>query len=327
MRIHQERQLNEVADEVLALTAVVRPILSGVLNALKADITREAGGRENISLTMLSRLYRAGDGDCGICFEYAVHQAMNRRDPRVLGKMEDAIKLCRIQGHDPQSVLFGLEKSGTLQLIDTAANIFTPDSRILSGTVGQPAKIRKHLGNLVGAFRNPRTRLALPWSIRGLWKADLVVGVPDADRWVGTTVKINPSQLEGAPGLRIGIVPTRQGRTDAVRMDDARNLVICPLQHDEDFMQVFYEGWRIVQAFIQADAKLPREVALPRPADREVARILEERREFPVVDVVDVLAAFAQPELLVTDDKQVGIHDVKGQAITDMVVAPLPREG
>src|SRR2546428_1923293 len=55
-------------------------------------------------------------------------------------------------------------------------------------------------------------------------------------------------------------------------------LVICPLHHDADFMQVFYEGWRIVQAFIEADAQVPKEVSLPRPVDREVARILAERR-------------------------------------------------
>jgi hypothetical protein len=159
--------------------------------------------------------------------------------------------------------LFGLEKSGALQLIDSIGDVITRDARILAGTPGRPPKLRKHLNKIVGAFRNRRTRPALPYSIRGFWKADLVVGYPDAERWVGTSVKINPAQLEGAPGLRIGIVPTRQGRTDRVRLDENRNLVICPLHHDEDFMQVFYEGWRIVQAFIQADANVPREVALP----------------------------------------------------------------
>ena len=102
MRIHQERQLNPVADEVAALTAVVRPILKGVLYALKNDIVAQAGGRGNLSLAMLARLYRAGDGDCGICFEYAVHEAMNRGDSQVLNKVNDAIRLCRIQGTQPK---------------------------------------------------------------------------------------------------------------------------------------------------------------------------------------------------------------------------------
>src|SRR5262249_15404904 len=152
-------------------------------------------------------------------------------------------------------------------------------------TKGQPAKLRKHLSTIAGAFKNRKTKPALPHSIRGLWKADLFVGYADSDRWVGTTVKINPNNLEGAAGLRIGIVPSKQGRLDKVRLDETKNLVICHLHHDQDFMQIFYEAWRIVQAFIDADAQVPKEIVLPKPTDREVARILEERRAFSVVEV------------------------------------------
>src|ERR1700732_3617100 len=60
-------------------------------------------------------------------------------------------------------------------------------------------------------------------------------------------------------------------------------------------MQTFYEGWRIVQAFIDSDALMPREVALPRPAHREVARILVERRDYPVIDVVEAIASLPHP--------------------------------
>jgi hypothetical protein len=157
-----------------------------------------------------------------------------------------------------------------------------------------------------------------------LWKADLFLGFSDTDRWAATTVKINPDHLEGAAGLRIGIVPTRQGRSDAVTRDDRKNLVICPLPHDGDFMQVFYEGWRVVQAFIDADARVPREVMLPGPAEREVARILEERREFPILDVIDAMRAFSQPELLTTEDRQAGAVNLQGMTQTEMFVAPMP---
>jgi hypothetical protein len=67
---------------------------------------------------------------------------------------------------------------------------------------------------------------------------DQVLGAPDVDRWVGTSVKINQSALEGARGLRIGIVPAREGASDRVRMDDRKNLVICPLPYDGSFMEV-----------------------------------------------------------------------------------------
>jgi hypothetical protein len=96
MRIQRESQLNPVADEVLALTAVVRPILKGVLYALKKDIAEELGGYAGLKLKMLPRAYQPGDGDCGICFEYAVHEAMNNGDARVLERISDATKLCKL---------------------------------------------------------------------------------------------------------------------------------------------------------------------------------------------------------------------------------------
>jgi hypothetical protein len=123
----------------------------------------------------------------------------------------------------------------------------------------------------------------------------------------------------------VGIIPTRQGRSDKVRLDEGRGLVICPLHHDADFMQVFYEGWRVVQAFLSADAQLPKESLLPRPVDREICRMLQERRDFPVVDVVEALGVFGQPELLETNTGQVSLEIVKGETETSTVVAPLSR--
>src|SRR5262249_41171717 len=153
------------------------------------DIVAELGGYEGIKLKLLPRAYRAGDGDCGICFEYAVHDAMKRGDGRVLERISDAAKLCRLNAASkPRSILFGLEKTGTQQLIDTAENTLTDESRLLYGTRGQPVKLRKHLSGIAGAFRKPQAALALPSSIRGLWKADLFVGFSDEDRWVATTV-------------------------------------------------------------------------------------------------------------------------------------------
>ena len=160
----------------------------------------------------------------------------------------------------------------------------------------------------------------------GLWKADLFVGSINSQQWVGTSVKINPAQLEGAAGLRIGIVPTRSGRSDRVHLDGNRGLVICPLHHDQDFMQIFYEGWRIVQAFLSSDANIPKEAALPRPIDREACKILHERRDFPVVDVIEALKIFSQPELLKTDEKDVDIQSIQGEPETGTMIAPVSRE-
>lgn len=300
LEVRVEQQRNMVADEVSALTAVVRPILEGTLYAVKGEVIAQAGGHDNITLEMLARVYKPGDGDCGLCFEWAVHDAMNRHDPLVEERIADALKRCKVPGTKPASILFGGEKSGAVRLIDTARDRLTDESRVLGGTVGQPPKLRSRLPLLAHAMRSPPARYWLPYSISGLWKADLFLGHTDADRWVGTTVKINPSQVEPAKGLRLAIVPVRQGKTDKISVDTAKNLVICPLLHDGAFMEIFYQGWGVVQQFIRADAYCPREVYLPRPPERQVAKYLEVRRTFPVVDVLDALIPLSQPELLET---------------------------
>jgi hypothetical protein len=329
MQLRLQFQQNAVADEVAAITAVVRPILEGTLYALKADVIVEAGGYDKVKLKMLPRLYRPGDGDCGLCFEYAVHDALNRREPTVMERIHEAAHLfCNVPGQEPSSLLFGLEKSGALNLIDTVRERLTEESRLLAGVRAQPAKLRRHIDSIASAFRRRADRVALPWSIAGLWKADLFIGYTDSDRWVGTTVKINASHLEGARGLRIGIVPTRGGGDDRVRKDEQKNLVICPLPHDGSFMEVFYQGWGVIQQFIAADAQIPREVALPRQTDRQVARYLAERREFPVVEVIEALIPLSQPELLRTQEQDavlVNRREDEHVVETGAVVAPVAR--
>jgi hypothetical protein len=325
--IRIENQLNEVGDEVSALIAVVRPILQGLLYALKHEVVAEVGGFDSVKLMMLPRVYRPGDGDIGICFEYAVHDAVKRKDPKVVEKIQGAMrKHCKVPGDEMSSILFGAEKSGALQLIDTAHDLLTDESRILTGEQAQPPKLKRYINMLAAAFRRPTTRLYLPASISGVWKADLFLGMRDSDRWIGTTVKINPSQLEGAKGLRVGIVPSRQGSSDRITYDVAKNLVICPLPYDASFMEVFYSAWVIVQQFIAADAKLPKEAALPTASQRMVARLIEERRGFPIVDVIEALSPLAQPELLQTMSREKTVEQKsEEEAVVDTLIAPISR--
>ena len=250
MDLRSETQLNPVADEVSAITAVVRPILIGILWALKTSVVDKVGGRDKVDLELLSRLRRPGDGDCGICFEYAVHDAMTRCEERVVERVADALRLCNVNASEVGSILFGAEKSGAQQLIETAREELTSDSILMSGSRGRPVKLKPHLDSVARAFRSRIVREALPQSISGLWKADLFFGATDLDRWVGTSVKINESDLVGARGLRVGVVPSRQGLSDAVRRDESRNLVVCPVPYDGSFMEVFYMGWEVVLSLI-----------------------------------------------------------------------------
>lgn len=45
---------------------------------------------------------------------------------------------------------------------------------------------------------------------------------------------------------------------------------------------------------------MPKEVSIPNPAHREMARIFVERRDFPTLDVLDATTKFGQPYLLET---------------------------
>jgi hypothetical protein len=327
INIRTENQLNAVRDEVSALIAIVRPILQGLLLALKQEVVAGVGGFENVKLLMLPRMCGAGDGDIGICFEYAVHDAVKRGDPTVIEKVNDGMKkFCKVKGNDTASILFTAEKAGALRLIDTAQGILTDESRLLTGSLAQPIKLRRYINLLAAAFRRSTTRLYLPASIRGAWKADLFLGMKDTDRWVGTSVKINRSQLEGATGLRIGIVPSHPGESDKITFDHSNNLVICPLPYDAEFMEVFYSAWVTVQQFIAADAYVPKEAAILTASQRMVAKILEERRIYPVVDVIEALGPIAQPELLQTKAENRPVESSRKEGpVVETLIAPVSR--
>jgi hypothetical protein len=118
----------------------------------------------------------------------------------------------------------------------------------------------------------------------------------------------------------------KAGKSDRPFKDEQRNLVVCPLLHDGAFMEIFYSGWRIVQQFIAAKANMPKEVALPRPPEREVARALYDRRKFSVVDVIEALGPLAQPHLLQTDTRDASLILTRGTEVeTQAVLAPVGK--
>jgi hypothetical protein len=86
-----------------------------------------------------------------------------------------------VPGDDVDSILFGAEKAGSQQLIDTAAALLTNDSSLLSGSRGRPVKLKRHLTSAAAAFRKKGVGGGLPQSISGLWRADLFLGSAQTD--------------------------------------------------------------------------------------------------------------------------------------------------
>ena len=320
MRLQIETQLESINDAARARIAMVLPVLKGLLFSLNNQRIERLGGHKTVTLADLAREYREGSGDCGICFEYAVHDAIKAKDHRVYDLISELIDdRCGIAG-GAESILFGAEKNGAVSLIETPEDWITDDARILAGSVGQPAKLRKQWNRIKKALRDQEARDKLPESIKGLWKADLFVGNVNQERWIGTTLKINPVDFEGAPGLRLGIYPERK-QGEAPTIDEDRNLILCPLPYNGSFMELFYSSFFIVKTFCAADARIPKPVALPNASDRHVAALLEERREFPIIEIIDAMEPMAQPRLLKT--RYVGEKQLEFDEI--IAVAPVAQ--
>lgn len=301
MRFLLSEQTNEISDPVRAKFAMAVPVIEATLFALNTERISRLGGLTRWTLADLAREYREGSGDAGICFEYAVHAAIARKDPLIWPLASEVLeRFCGI-GHGGESLLFGPEKNGRIPVLESVEKALTDDSQLYVGYRGRPPKLKRHLKTIVRAFRRPDDRTGLPRSMRGVWKADLFLGNHEVDNWVGTTVKINRGMLEGAPGLRIGVYPKAHARDDP-RKDEDLNLVRLPLPYDGDFMEFFYKSFFLVRAFIAADAKVPSEVNLPDSEDRYVCRELEARRAYPILEVVEAIREMAQADLLTTGE-------------------------
>lgn len=124
---------------------------------------------------------------------------------------------------------------------------------------------------------------------------------------------------------RIAVIPSMAGYSDAVRLDEQKNLVICPVPHDGSFMRIFHEGWRIVQHLCARNFEMPGKADIPSPVHREVARIFVERREFPIPDVIEAIRKFAQPELLTSSTEIVSNVPFETSAApeTSTIITPI----
>lgn len=295
MKYKLQIQRDEIGEATRARFAMLIPILTGMLLSTKRNIIEQAGGYEDISLEMFTRVYVEHPGDHGICFEYAVHECIRNRDPAIHPTISSVLEdFCGIKG-GAESILFGIEKHGPASVLETAKNALTEDSRVLVGKVGKPAKLKPHLDNLVRAH-NSRTHLErLPSSIRGLWKADLFVGNPDRERWVGTTLKTNRRDIEKAPGLRVALYPEERNKEGPKKEE---TLVYCPLPYSSEFMQLFLATFNIVKQIVATKGKQPSRIALIYDDDQHVAKWLVDRAHFPLQGILAALEPIKQPQFL-----------------------------
>ncbi|WP_243324382.1 hypothetical protein [Geothrix sp. SG200] len=288
-----------------------------MLYSTKADIISALGGLEKITLEQLGTVYKEGDGEFGICFEYAVHDAVRARDSTIYPIVEDVLdSFCRIRGTS-ESILFGIEKNGSLNIVETAKNSLTDDARVLVGKVGKPPKLKHRIATLERAFRSVKHRDRLPNCISGLWKADLFLGSPSSDQWVGTTLKLNKEELEAAPGLRVGIYPSKT--KEGPKQDSLKNMILCPMPYRGDFMVLFQASFNIAKQLMHSRGEMPKPPAIIYEDDLSVAEWLSARRKFPVMGILEALHPLMQPGLIKASDSKESIASSGIEAF-----APIP---
>jgi hypothetical protein len=92
-------------------------------------------------------------------------------------------------------------------------------------------------------------------------------------------------------------------------------------------MQIFHEGWKLVQKMCALNFAMPSITDIPSPLHREVARIFAERREFPIMEVVEATRKFAQPGLLTSTTETVPNvpFGTAAAAATSTIITPIAR--
>jgi len=178
-------------------------------------------------------------------------------------------------------------------------NYLNDDSRILAGTVGKPVYFSRYMDAITQSIYSSPAREKLPSSIRGLWRADLFVGSPNTNQWIGTTLKINKDQLVGDIGLRVGMYPEKKKGEKPV-YNEKLNLIMCPLPYDGLFMEMFYKSFFIIRAIVGSDCNMPKPIDLPDSGDRLIAGELIKIKEYPAVEVIDAIRRKGQPNLVTT---------------------------
>ncbi|QSQ17191.1 hypothetical protein [Myxococcus landrumensis] len=315
-KISLEIQENEVGESVRARFSMVASILRAMLYSTKKTRVKKLGGATKITLEDLAIIYQEGDGDFGVCFEYAIHDAIRERHKSIYPLIEEVLfDFCKIKG-TAESILFGLEKNGSLNIVQTAKNSLTDESRILVGKVGKPPYLRDRISDLQRAFRDKQHRSALPQSIRGLWQADLFLGSPATEQWVGTTLKLTKEELQHAPGLRVGVYPSN--KKEGPSKNISKNMIICPLPYRSDFMILFQASFQIARQIMASKGRMPKPPAIVYEDDIVVAEWITARRTFAVMDILEALVPLMQPGLTKTETSQESITDDDTEAFAPM---------
>jgi hypothetical protein len=240
-------QQQPVDERGRALYAIARSILRAQLDQLSQEDLEDLGrGRADVTLRQLAKLARL-DRDKGMRgdgFEWAVHEAIQGREPTVLEPISDAMVSASAQFEwmgTPTSLLFGYERAKYLGFLEAVVENAGQEAVLLPDGRGRPFQFGPWVRI---AARGQAAEMQLAERIRKVWMTDLFLSDEDRHRHVAATIKSNWHQLEGGPGLRLGIVPQAADMPPGVRRH--KDLWIAVLPDPNGFMGLFNDAYASV---------------------------------------------------------------------------------
>lgn len=317
-----------------ALYAVARSILSALLDQLSdQDLTDLNVGRGGVTMRQLSHYARLerDKGMRGDGFEWAVHEAIAGDELRVTEIMADV--LARVSpkfkgASGTSSLLFGYERAKYLGFLDAVVQDAGEQAVLMPDGRGRPFGFQSDW--LKHAAKGQRAENQLGHRITKVWKTDIFLSDTNARRYAAATVKSNYKQLEGGPGLRVGIVPAAVDLPAGVRYDRKNELWLAVLPDPDGFMGLFNDAYWSVASAVYTIGKQDRPPYYLKPSAKG-QRVAEQIEKYPTAKVIDLIGALdeaAQQDLVGVDERLVSVAAPAWLLINEKktpVVAARPR--
>lgn len=106
MKVLKAIQQEGLSDAVQAKFSMAIPVLDAMLGSLARNRAKRFGGYAAVTLADLARETREGAGDAGICFELAVHQAIEKRSQLIHPLVSEVLDRHMGIKEDADSILF-----------------------------------------------------------------------------------------------------------------------------------------------------------------------------------------------------------------------------
>jgi hypothetical protein len=317
-----------------ALYAVGRSVLRALLDSLSAeDLTDLNTPPDRVRMRQLAKVVRL-DRDKGMRgdgFEWAVHETVLGKEPRVLNPLGEAMsRACKyIRDAEPTSLLYGHERAKYLGFLEAVVDAAGTDAFLLPEARGRPFRFGPWVSKAaLGVLAEPQ----LPERIKKIWKTDLFLSAEGEPRHLAATVKSNFDQLEGGRGLRIGIVPesTTTGNVAGVRYSQKHGLWVVSLADPNGFMGLFNDAYQAVGRAMCTLGKQPAPTYWAKPSAK-AQRVQEQMEKYPDAFVFEIEAALdeaAQQDLVSNQQRLVSVNApdwLHIKAMAPKLISPKPK--